>query len=165
MKNRSVNIMIVAFLLFGIMATIMIAFIINVHENFADRIKVNADGVTESVMKVRDLSLVPTESREYSVDMVCEASGSYHIYLDYQESEDGGMKHFVDVTVIVSDKVVYEGSLANLLDTDEVVYFEEILEADVPVPITVRYNMPREVGNEAQKTHAGFDVRIKIVKS
>ena len=165
MKNRSINIMIVAFLLFCVMSTILIAFIIHVHDTFDERIKVRADGVTESVMTVRDLHLSPTESKEYTVDMVCEASGSYHIYLDYVELTDGGMKPFVRVTVSYGDTVAYEGALSELIDTDTSVYFEAVLEADDPVPITVRYEMPREVGNEAQGTFAGFDVNIKIVKS
>ena len=165
MKNRSINIMIVAFLLFCVMSTILIAFIINAHDTFDEKIKVRADGVTESVMTVRDLHLSPTESKEYTVDMVCEASGSYHIYLDYVELTDGGMKPFVRVTVSYGDTVAYEGTLAELIDTDAVVCFETELTADDPVPITVRYEMPREVGNEAQGTYAGFDVNIKIEKS
>ena len=165
MKNRSVNMVIVAMLLLSVMATILIAFIIDVHDGFDERIKVRADGVTESIMTVRDLHLNPTESKEYTIDLVCEASGSYHIYFDYVEETDGGMKDFVNVTVSCGDAVMYQGSLKELLDTDAVIYFEEVLEADDPVPVTVRYEMPREVGNEAQGTFAGFDVHIKIEKS
>ena len=165
MKNRSINMVIVAMLLLSTMATILIAFIIDVHDKFDERIKVRADGVTESVMAVRDLHLNPTESKEYTVDLVCEASGSYHIYFDYAEETDGGMKEFVKVTVSCGETVMYEGSLKELLDTDTVIYFEAILEADDPVPVTVRYEMPRDVGNEAQGTFAGFDVHIKVEKS
>ena len=77
-------------------------------------ITVKENGVTESILEVRDLKLNPTESMEYDVNLLCDASGMYHISLDYNETEDGGMKPFVDVTVKVGGEQVYEGKLEEL---------------------------------------------------
>jgi hypothetical protein len=144
----------------------LITFLESVKQDFEDNIKVSEDGVTESVQQVRDLKLNPTESKEYRVDLVCAASGSYYIYIDYEEKEDGGMKPFVEVTVKLGDEVVYEGSLAMLLeDGCEPIQLEGELHAEEPLPITVCYLMPREVGNEAQGTYADFDLHLKIEKS
>ncbi len=166
MKNKSINILIVSLLLLGIIAVMLIVFLGKAKEDFPENITVSEDGVTESILAVRDLKLNPTESKEYSVNLVCAASGSYHIYLDYEEKEDGGMKSFVDVTVKFDGKVVYEGDLAALLgDEGELIQFEGELHAEEPLVVSICYLMPYDVGNEAQGTYADFDIHLKIEKS
>lgn len=166
MKNKSINILIVSFLLTGIMAVMLITFLGKAKEDFPENITVSADGVTESILAVRDLKLSPTESKEYSVNLVCAASGSYHIYLDYEEKEDGGMKPFVDVTVKFGDEVIYEGELAALLaDDGDLIKFEGELHAEEPLVVSICYLMPYDVGNEAQGTYADFDIHLRIEKS
>lgn len=164
MKNRSVNILIVALLLLAVMSVVLIVFVEHAHDRFKENITVSADGVTESVQVVRDLKLSPTETKEYSVNLVCEASGDYYISIDYTEKQDGGMKSFVNVTVSLGEEVMYEGSLIELLDADKVIDFEGTLEADDPLPVTIRYEMPYDVGNEAQGTTADFKVKFSIKK-
>ena len=164
MKNKSVNILIVSFLLIGVMSVMLIVFLGQAKEDFPKDITVSADGTTETVMSVRELKLSPTESKEYSVNLVCAASGSYLVSLDFEQENDGGMKAFVDVTVKHDDEVVYEGGLLELLDSDVIIDFESELHAKEPVVITVCYEMPYDVGNEAQGTYASFDIHLKIEK-
>ena len=165
MKNKSINILIVSLLLLAVMAVVLITFLTKAKEDFPKNITVDGDGVTESILPVRDLQLNPTESKEYSVNLVCDASGSYLITLDYVEKVDGGMKQFVDVTVTCGDIVLYNGSLSTLLDTDTVLEMEGVLEAEDPLTLTFRYEMPESVGNEAQATHSDFDINLKIAKT
>ena len=165
-KNRSVNILIVALLLLGIMAVTLWFFIEKSHDDFADKIKVSENGVTEKVFTVRDLMLNPSESKEYTVELVCDASGSYDISLDFEEKHNGGMKKFVSVTVTCGDDVVYEGNLTKLLDKNSPdIEFDGELYAEDPLPITIRYEIPRNIGNEAQGTSADFDIHVKIKKN
>ena len=168
MKNRSVNILIVALLLLALMSVMILVFLEKAHDDFPNDITVVEDGVTESILPVRDLMLNPTESKEYSVNLYCAASGSYYVYLDYEETEDGGMKHFVDVTVKANDTVVYEGKLDKLIDDpDEIIQFEGELNAKSkdPFVISITYLMPREIGNEAQGTYSDFDIHLTIKKT
>ena len=165
MKNRSINMLIAAFVLLGIFAFALAIFIQWAHERFEDGITVTENGVTEAVLKVRDLKLHPAESKEYTVNLRCEASGSYFIYLDYNETADGGMKGFVNVTVKYNGEAVYEGSLSSLLDSEEIIEFEGVLEADDPQLLLINYEMPRDIGNEAQGTFSDFDIQLKIKKS
>ncbi|MBO5327413.1 MAG: hypothetical protein J6A84_04770 [Clostridia bacterium] len=165
MTNRNKNIMIVALLLLAAMAVILGVFLWQAKQNFPENIKVREDGVTEGILAVRDLRLHPAESREYSVDLFCEASGSYYISLDYEEKKNGGMKSFVDVTVKFGDSVVYEGNLATLMDADIQLQFLGELHATDPTTISICYEMPIEVGNEAQRTYADFDVHFEIKKA
>jgi len=164
MKNKSINILIVSFLLIGMMAVMLITFLEETKQNLAENIKVSENGVTESVQTVRDLKLNPTESKAYSVNLVCSATGSYRIRLDYEEQRDGGMKPFVDVTVKLDGEVIYEGKLIALLDNGEEIEFIGELQEKEPLVVTICYLMPRDVGNEAQGTYADFDVHFNIEK-
>ena len=165
MKNKSINMLIVALLMAGVMAVMLFVFIEDAHDKFEENITVDANGVTETLLEVRDLQLIPTQKSEYSVNLVCAASGDYYVYLDYIEEKDGGMKPFVVVNVSCDGKELYSGRLEELLDTDLVIEFEEKLEADEPRVITFVYEMPYETGNEAQGTYADFDIKLTINKS
>ena len=167
MKSRNANIIIVALLMIAMMAVMLIVLIEKAHEDFPKDITVDSDGETESILPVRDLTLHPTESREYNVNLFCLASGSYYIYLDYGETVDGGLKEFVDVTVSCGDDIIYEGGLAELLDTDIVLDFEGELRSkdEPPLVLSFKYEMPAAVGNEAQGTYSDFDINLKIKKS
>ena len=162
--NRNIAIMIVAFALIAMMSVMLIVFLIKAHEEFEENIKVEEDGVTEAVVAVRDLALVPTESKEYHINLVCAASGAYHITLDYTEQDDGGMKEFVEVTVKAAGQTVYVGRLSELIDGGVIVGFDGRLYADEPLVITINYRMPDDVGNEAQGTYSHFDICLKIKK-
>lgn len=165
MKNKNINMLIVAFLLLGVMSVVLTFFIGKAKEDFPKNIEIKENGITEGILTVRDLKLNPTESKEYSVNLVCAASGSYFIFLDYEETKDGGMKQFIDVTVKFDGEVVYEGGLDSLLDGDDVIELEGELSATEPLVITICYLMPYSVGNEAQGTYADFDIHFKIEKS
>lgn len=164
MKSKSINILIISFLMLGIMSIMLITFVGNAKEDFPENITVSADGVTEEILSVRELRLNPTESKEYSVNLVCAASGSFRICLDYEEKADGGMKPFVDVTVEVNDDVLYDGTLTELIDGGKTIEFEGELHETDPLIVTICYEMPRDVGNEAQGTFLDFDVNLKIEK-
>ena len=163
MTKRS-NIIIVAMLLFSILSIMLIVFIDKAHEDFRNDITISASGVTEKTLQVRDLQLSPTEQTTFDVGMTCAASGSYNISLDYIEQKDGGMKHFINVVVKCNGEVVYEGNLLALLDENEIVSFESVLEEKAPCTITITYEMPITVGNEAQGTSADFDILLRIEK-
>lgn len=165
MKNKNINMLIVGLLLLGLMAVMLIVFVGKAKEDFPKNITVSESGVTESILSVRDLKLNPTESKEYSINLVCAASGSYHIYLDYEEKKDGGMKPFVNVSIKFDNELVYEGGLAALLDGGVVIQFEGELNSNEPLVVSICYLMPYNVGNEAQRTYADFDIHLRIEKS
>ena len=148
----------------GIFAIMLITFLGQAHEDFPKNITIDAGETTDTVFTVRDLQLSPAEYEEYTVNLVCAASGSYHISLEYTQTRDGGMSDFVNVVVIAKDQVVYRGPMNALLQ-GEVVSFDGELQAKDPLPVTIRYEMPYEIGNEAQGTSADFDVRVRIKKS
>ena len=164
MKSKSLNILLVSFFLIGIMSVMLITFLGQAHEDFPKNITINADETTESVYAIRNLRLTPAQQEKYVVNLVCAASGRYHIYLEYDETDDGGMKEYVIVTVQSGEQTVYQGPLTTLLDGYEVAFDGE-LKSDDPLPVTICYEMPYTVGNEAMGTYVDFDVCIQIEKS
>ena len=163
MKKRSINMLIVGLLLLGLFAVVLIVFIEDTHDKFEENITVMRDGVTEEVISVENLRLVPTQKTEYTVNLVCAASGDFHVSLDFAEKTDGGMRDFVEVLIKYGDTVAYSGGLSALL-LDKVVEFDGTLYSDKPLPITINYSMPHEVGNEAQGTYEDFIICLKIEK-
>ncbi len=165
MKDKSFYILIVAMLLLSTMALMLVIFLHLADEKFEENIRVEENGITESTIPVRDLTLTPGLEKEYHVKLICDATGSYFIHIDFVETEDGGMKQFVDVVVEFDGEAVYEGDLAALLDEGVVIEHEDELDDKDPLVVTFRYIMPIETGNEAQGTHSNFDVHLLIEKS
>ena len=167
MKNRSVNMMIVAILILALFSAAIIFFIADTHEKFPNRIMVRANGITESIIDVDGLYLRPAGISEYDINLVCAATGSYYVYLDYEEKADGGMKEFVHVVIESDGEPVYEGSLSALLaegEDEKIVEYISDLDDDEPNVITIRYSMSDLIGNEAQGTYSSFRIHLKIVK-
>ena len=164
MKNKSINMLIISFLVITAFAVMLIIFVGTAKRDFSENIKVRQDGLTEGVIPVRDLRLNPSESKEYSVDMVCAASGTFAFELSYEEKTDGGLKQFINVTITADGAVVYQGSLQDLINNGLKVNFKGELQAKEPLVLTFHYEMPREIGNEAQGTYSDFDVHIKVEK-
>ena len=157
--------LLVGMFLFILMAIMMILFLYRADEKFENNITVTESGVTESVLKVQDLTLVPGTRRDYHVNLICDATGNYYIHLDYEEVHDGGMKHFVNVRIMLGDDEVYYGPLTELIDEDYIVTFEGILDHLDPLVLSFYYEMPIETGNEAQGTSADFDINLTIEKN
>lgn len=157
--------LIVGLLLLAAMSVALIVFLGDAYSDFPDRITVEADGVTEKIVNIRDLKLTPTEKKEYSVNFYCAASGLYSFTVDYMEKKDGGMKNYVNVDIIFGDEVIYEGSLSELLDGDVSVEFEGQLCDSEPLTVSFAYEMPKDVGNEAQGTWSDFDIKFTVDKS
>jgi hypothetical protein len=164
MKTRSINILIVSLLLLGVMAVMLIVLVEKAHDDFEGNITVTQNGETEKTLSVSGLKLNPTESREYSVNLVCLASGKYTVKADFEEKTDGGMKHFVNVTASIDGKCVYEGTLFQLLDGKEFFEFETELYEKDPAVLTIKYEMPYHIGNEAQGTFCDFYVHLSVKK-
>ncbi len=173
MTKRNIAILSVAMLLLTLIA-IMLLFLLNrAHENFDDDVTVTVNSVTTSVVPVRNLHLYPGVSKEYKINLLCEASGRYDIFLDYEEVFNGGMKHFVNVSVMCEGKegVIYKGPLTELLHEDEngdeniIITLDGYLDAKDPLEIKIIYEMPASIGNEAQGTSADFNINLSIKKN
>ena len=69
MKAKSLGILVVALLLLTAISVTLVVFIEYAKEKFPEDITVSSEGVTESILPIRDLRLNPSESREYRVNL------------------------------------------------------------------------------------------------
>ena len=155
--------MIVGLVLLAFMSISLIFFIARAHDQFHNDFAITVDGVTEKTLKVPSLQLVPGSEKEYDVHVKCEATGLYQVEVFYYEKNDGGLKNFVNAVMMLGDERVHEGALLELIG-GEPVKFDWTFREDEEMTLTIRYEMPDEIGNEAKNTSAGFDVKIKITK-
>lgn len=165
MKKHTYYIIIVAMLLLIAFSIMLIIFLHNADEIYEGNIRVRENDVTETTIPVRDLVMNPGVEKEYHVDLICDATGSYFIHIDFEEKKDGGMKDFVEVTILSNDKRVYQGPLTALLDDKLIFEFIGELDESEPHVLTFKYMMPLETGNEAQGTSSNFDIHIVIKKA
>lgn len=163
MKSKSFGIMIVGFVLLAFMAITMIFFIVRAHIQFHEDFAITVDGVTEKTLSVPSLQLVPGSQKDYDVHVKCEATGLYEVEVFYYEKHNGGLKNFVNAVMMLGDEQVHEGALGELID-GEPVKFDWTFEEDEEMTLTISYEMPIEIGNEAKGTSASFDVKLKITK-
>ncbi len=167
MSKRNITILSVAMILLCLVAVMLIFMLNEAHEGFEDDVTVTVNEVTTSSVPVRNLYLLPGDKKEYKVNVLCDASGHYNLYLDYEEEHNGGMKYFVNVEIWCEgiDEVVYEGSLTDLLDGEEIITLDGDLNSRDPLEIKIYYEMPLTTGNEAKGTSSDFNINLSIKKS
>jgi hypothetical protein len=165
MKNRSINMLIVATIVLTAMSIMLLFFLNDAHNTFEGDITVNEYGVTETVIPIRDLTLTPGDQKDYDVNVYCKATGSYHVSIDVIEDKDGGMKKFVNVKILSDGAQIYEGALTELIDDDLIIIFDAELDNSRPTVLTFIYEMPLDTGNEAQGTFSDFDIQVNIKKN
>lgn len=162
MKKSKINILIFCTIALVVIAMIFIMYILEANRTFNDRIVIRNDGKVHEILEVSDLSLLPSQSKDYEVELVSKLEGNFDIMLDYNERENGNLSSFVDVTIKVGDEVYYEGKLSDLFNDDNIVKFTIYLDKTEPQVILITYSMDIEVGNEAKNTYSTFVIDLKI---
>ena len=146
-----------------LIGAIYFAFNLKNFKNLSVReVVVNGDE-THEVLEVADLKLIPSESKEYRIEITSHSTNEYSVTLDFVETNDGGMKEFVDVRLELDGQVLYEGKLMDLFG-DFTIDFNVFLKAKEASTVSIVYSMDSTVGNEAKKTFSDFNIDLKINK-
>ena len=164
MKKHIFLIMSIALFTLAIFALTFNFFILDAQGSLEEQINIRSDATVNETIKVKELKLVPTESKEYEILFAYDITGNFKVSLDYFEKHDGGLKEYVLVNVSRDGEELYAGTLKELLDENVLIEFEEEIDNEHPVSIKIVYTMPREVGNEAQGSFATFNIKVKIEK-
>ena len=152
---------IATFLLLSLGAIALLIYSLS-QSNLEKTISVESEGITTETLTVKGLALHPGEQQEYTVVFEGELDGDFTVSLDYRETRNGGMKPFVAAILRTGGSVVYEGTLAELLNSDRVITFDARLSPDDPLTLSLCYQMPSHIGNEAQGTFAEFDITVTV---
>lgn len=120
------------------------------------------EGETTITQEVTELSLIPGTSQSYSVEMKCKAENNYAINVAFTETGGSPLRQFTFVEVYLNGGLIGRASLDDLL-RGEAFDTECKLYADTSAVLELRYDMPLDVGNEAEDSFASFDVTITVV--
>lgn len=116
------------------------------------------DGKTES-LAFADLTLVPGEECEYTVKLEKSGASKYDLELDFVETEEKTLKNYAYVKIIANGEVICDELLATVFENDNIVLpvnFDEGKNTELKIV----YYLPIEVGNEAKKAEAVFELLL-----
>lgn len=152
------------FLLAALVVTIAVCVFLIVHlQSKRDKgesllnVTLSTEGVTQERLEFEALSLSPGQSREYTVNVSGGMDCPYAISLAFTQTAESTMRDFVNVKVYANGELLADSSLASLF-AGETIALSHTFGKDETLGITVRYEMPESVGDEAQGTSASFDL-------
>lgn len=116
------------------------------------------NGKTQSV-EFENLSLVPGEECEYTVKLEKSRADKYDLNLDFVEIEEKTLKNYARVKIIANGEVVCDELLATVFENEDIVLPVDFGE-DKNTELKIVYYLPIEIGNEAKKAEAIFELLL-----
>lgn len=116
------------------------------------------DGETET-LTFENLSLVPGEECEYIIQFEKTNAKKYDLELDFVETKENTLKNYARVKIFANGEVICDELLADAFDKEKImlpVDFDEGKNTELKVV----YYLPIDVGNEAKRAEAVFELLI-----
>ena len=118
------------------------------------------EGKTET-LAFEDLALIPGEESEYVVKLEKSSASKYDMELDFIDiDEEKMLKNFARVKITAGDEIVCDELLADAFENEKIVLPVDFDEGK-NTELKIVYYLPLEVGNEAKKAEAFFELLIK----
>ena len=165
MSNTKKNLLIACSCMLIAIAFSVLVFVMVVQSNFSDKIVVRRNKEVHEILEVSDLRLIPGESKDYEVDLTSRISSNFTVTLDYNEIEDGGMKNYTDVKIVIEGNTLYEGKLSDLFEDGVELTYDLRLTRGQDTTILITYSMDESIGNEAEKTYTDFYIDLLIKRN
>lgn len=153
MKKVHLGFIIVLVLLIGVGAGLLI-WILHSNDNFVRDVELESEGVTTKELVYTTENFLPGQTRDYSLSVHCSEAGDFSVSFSCKSTGTGVLWQFLDIEIIYGE-ISKEVAFAELFE-GSALDFDVSLEKDVPMSFTIRYKMPLDVGNEAQKERADF---------
>lgn len=120
---------------------------------------VNDNGSSEFIMDFDDFK--PGMKKESKLKIKTKEKGIYSVTLEFIEVEEGDLKKYLDVFIIVDDEVIINSSLEEILNSNNLISFKK--EIDSSIDLKVVYEMPKDIGNEAQNTNNRINIKVNAM--
>ena len=118
------------------------------------------DGKTES-LAFEDLTLVPGEKCEYIIKLEKSGASKYDLALDFVDTdEEKTLKNYARVKILANGEVVSDELLADAFENEKIILPVDFDEGK-NTELKIVYYLPLEVGNEAKKAEAFFELLLK----
>ena len=117
------------------------------------------EGKTET-LSFEHLTLIPGQECEYVIQLEKASADTYNLELDFVEIEEKTLKNYARVKIVAGDEVVCDELLADAFESDVIVLPVDYAEGK-NTELKIVYYLPSEVGNEAKKAEAIFELLLK----
>lgn len=118
------------------------------------------DDKTE-LLAFENLTLVPGEECEYVIKLEKAGVNKYDLVLDFVDTdEEKTLKNFARVKIISDDEVICDELLADAFENEKIVLPVDFDEGK-NTELKIVYYLPLDVGNEAKKAEALFELLLK----
>ena len=153
MKKVQIGFIIALAVLIGVGAGLLI-WLLHSNDNFVQDVELESEGVTTKDLVYPAENFLPGQTREYELSLHCAEAGDFSVTFACKNTGSGTLWQYLNIEIVygeLSKEVpfaeLYAGTKLN---------FDVTIEKDVPLRFTIRYKMPSDVGNEAQKEVADF---------
>lgn len=117
------------------------------------------DGKTESLV-FEDLTLVPGEECEYTVQLKKTSASKYDLELDFVDADkENTLKNYARVKILSNGEIVSDELFADAFENEKIVLPVDFDEGK-NTELKVVYYLPIDVGNEAKNAEAVFELLL-----
>ncbi len=173
MTNKKVNILLIIVTCVLIILGIAAGIISHIRDNeITKKIIIIRDEVVSEEIAIENFNLCPGERDERQIVLCFTFSGDYEIIFSFEETEDGGLKDYVDVSTFYAGEAV--AGKVTLREAFERVAIKYVYTHDHnktnEETLTVVYEMPATVGeglsDEEQEAimgaYAKFNLKLTV---
>lgn len=161
MRNNLMRVVLVAISLVIFTGSILTGYmLLNLDKREIIEVNIGEDG--SETVEFSSVNIKPGDSDEYVLALTSQLPGDCVLTLDFEEIEKGKLKQYLDVKIEMEGETLYEGSLEDLFEEENVLTKRCQIKKRKKYEIKVTYSMPLEVGNEAKRATADFLLNITL---
>ncbi len=121
-------------------------------------VTLNSEGDTVEELSFTAENFLPGDVREYTILVHGEAGGEFDFTFTASPSSQGTLWKYLDFEIVYKEQS-RSASLAAMFD-GTVFAFNVTMDGKESAQFTVRYKMPKEVGNEAENLESDFSLTL-----
>ncbi len=122
-----------------------------------DDVTIILDGETQKELDVTLSDFLPGDSKSYTVQMKNGAEDALTVEMSFEKADTDSLASFIDVEISVNDEKVDSAKLSEYLQGKTIPFPTEFIAGSTH-EVEIKYSMSIDVGDEAQKTTADFQV-------
>ncbi len=162
-KNRAAYAVVLILAVLTVSGVILGFSILKAHKNTDVQATIEIDGDTRETLGVSLTGFYPGRKQEYTLNLVYNVKEEYETTLIFEKTDGGSLENYIKTEIEVAGEQIDSGLLETYLG-GETVSFSHRPASSKPVKVVIRYTMPLDVGNEAQKTSVDFNILFTTKK-
>ncbi len=119
------------------------------------------DKVVSEHLAIKLNKMVPGANKNYTIILKAPTTSSYEVNLAFTSINNSILSKYINVEISYQDSLK-KYRLCDLIDDLEQINYLLKLKKGEKAKITIKYNLPYEVGNEIQGMSIDFNVNFKV---